>query len=189
MPRRAKSDSRSDRRGPARVLPLLFLGTAHVSLALACLLAAWWPQAVAGFFYHAWMVAIVHLVTIGWITFSILGAMFIVGPLTLRMDMPPRRLDYLAYASALVGLVGMVGHFWIQEYGGMAWSAATVATGVFYLTIRIVLSVRRSDAQPGVRLHVVLACVNFWLAASMGLLMAVDKVKHFLPGYVLSNVF
>jgi hypothetical protein len=40
-----------------------------------------------------------------------------------------------------------------------------------------------------VKLHVTLACVNLWIAASMGLLMAFDKFAHFLPGYVLANVF
>jgi hypothetical protein len=45
-------------------------------------------QAVAGFFYHSWMVGDVHLVTLGWITFSIFGAMFLVAPLALRTAMP-----------------------------------------------------------------------------------------------------
>jgi hypothetical protein len=40
-----------------------------------------------------------------------------------------------------------------------------------------------------VKLHLLLACANFWIAASMGLLLAVDKVAPFLPGYVLANVF
>jgi len=176
-------------KSPTRLVPLLYLGTAHIALALACLLVGLWPRAVAGFFYHSWMVALVHLVTLGWVTFSILGAIYIVGPLALRMEMPPRRMDYTAYAFALVGLVGMVGHFWIEQYSGMAWSAATVACGVLYMTARIAWSVRRAGVQPAVKLHIILACVNFWLAASMGLLIAWDKVAHFLPGYVLSNVF
>jgi hypothetical protein len=174
---------------PTRLLPLLYVGTAHVSLALACLFAACWPHAVAGFFYHAWLIGLVHLVTLGWISFSILGAIYIVGPLALQMEMPPRRLDYVAYVCALVGLIGMVGHFWIQQYAGMAWSAGTVASGVLYMTVRIILRVRRAKIQPAVKLHVMLACVNFWLAASMGLLIAIDKVAHFLPGFVLANVF
>jgi hypothetical protein len=176
-------------RVPTRLLPLLYLGTAHVSLALACLLAAWWPHAVAGFFYHAWLVGLVHLVTLGWISFSILGTIYIVGPLALQMEMPPRPWDYVAYGCALVGLIGMVGHFWIQQYAGVAWSAGTVASGVLYMTVRIALGVRRAKIQPAVKLHIVLACVNFWLAASMGLLIATDKVVHVLPGFVLSNVF
>jgi hypothetical protein len=122
---------------PPRALPLLYLGTAHVALALACLFAAIWPRAVAGFFYHAWLIGLVHMVTLGWISFSILGAIYIVGPLALRMDLRPRGLDYVAYACGLVGLIGMVGHLWIQEYAGMAWSAGTIAAGMFYMTARI----------------------------------------------------
>jgi hypothetical protein len=174
---------------PPRVLPLLYLGAAHVSLALACLFATMWPQAVAGFFYHAWLVGLVHLVTLGWISFSILGAIYIVGPLALRMNLPARRADYVAYAGALIGLIGMVGHFWIQQYGGMAWSAATIAGGVLYMTVRIVANVRTAQIQRAVRLHILFACVNFWIAASMGLLLAFDKIGHFLPGYVMTNVF
>ena len=174
---------------PTRPLPLLYLGTAHVSLALAFLFAACWPHAVAGFFYHAWLIGLVHLVTLGWISFSILGTIYIVGPLALQMEMPARPLDYVAYGCALVGLIGMVGHFWIRQYAGMAWSAGTVASGVLYMTVRIVLRVRHARIQPAVKLHIILACVNFWIAASMGLLIAIDRVAHFLPGFVLSNVF
>jgi len=174
---------------PARTLPLLFLGTAHASLALAFLLAGLWPQAVAGFFYHSWLIGLVHLVTLGWITFSIVGAFYIVGPLALQTEMPARHLDYAAYAFAVVGLAGMVAHFWIQEYGGMAWSAGTIAMGILYMTVRIVDAVRSAGIQRAVKAHVILACVNFWIAAAMGILIALDKVWHFLGGFVLSNVF
>src|SRR5262245_37340987 len=119
----------------APMLPLLYVGSAHLSLALAFLFAGCWPRAVAGFFYHSWLIGLVHLVTLGWISFSILGACYIVSPLALRMEMPARRGDFIAYALAMVGLIGMVGHFWIQEYPGMAWSAATIATAIWYMTV------------------------------------------------------
>jgi len=174
---------------PARTLPLLYLGSAHLSLALAFLCAAWWPRSVAGFFYHSWLVGLVHLVTLGWITFSILGSIYIVAPLALRMEMPARRADYFAYALAVIGLIGMIGHFWIQQFAGMAWSALTIASAILYMTTRIAVSVHRAGVHPGVKIHVTLACVNLWIAASMGLLIAFDKFTHFLPGFVLANVF
>jgi hypothetical protein len=180
--------SSSDKQ-PARALPLLYFGTAHVSLAVASAVAAVWPHAVAGFFYHSWLVGLVHLITLGWISFSILGAIYIVGPLALRMELPARRGDYVAYGCAVAGLAGMVGHFWLQRYAGMAWAAGTVATAVLYMTVRIVGAVRRAPIQRAVKLHIVLACANFWIAAAMGLLIAADKVAHFLPGFVLANVF
>jgi hypothetical protein len=174
---------------PARLIPLLYLGAAHLSLALAASLAGLWPRAVAGFFYHSWMVAIVHLVTLGWITFSILGSIYIVAPLALRMPMPARRADYWGFGFALVGLVGMLGHFWIEEYAGMAWSAATAAIGVLYGASRIAGGLRHAKIQVSVKLHLAFASVNIALAATMGLLLGFDKAYHFLPGFVLSNVF
>ncbi|MBI3491920.1 MAG: hypothetical protein HY047_09085, partial [Acidobacteria bacterium] len=174
---------------PARLVPLLYLGTAQVSLALACVLAAVWPRAVAGFFYHSWMVAIVHLVTLGWITFSILGAIYIVGPVALRMPMPARRGDYVAYALGIIGVIGMVAHFWLEEFGGMAWSAATVTCGVLYVAWRIMRGLPRASIPAGVKLHIAFACLNIGLAASMGILLGFDKAYHFLPGFVMSNVF
>lgn len=170
-------------------MPLLYLGAAHVSLIVACVSVALWPQAAAGFFYHAWLIGLVHLVTLGWISFSIIGAMYIVAPLALRTELMPRRLDYVAFGFAGVGLAGMVSHFWVQQFDGMAWSASGVAAAIFYMTLRIVSCVRRAPIQPAVKLHIVLACMNFWIAASMGLLIAFDKVFHFLPGFVLANVF
>ncbi len=135
------------------------------------------------------MVALVHLVTIGWITFSILGAIYIVGPIALRMEMPARRRDVVAYAFGVIGLIGMVSHFWIEQYSGMTWSAATVAIGVMYLTTRVARGIWRANVQAAVKLHIVLACVNFWIAASMGVLIGWDKASHFLPGFVMNNVF
>ena len=174
---------------PPRVLPLLYIGTAHASLALALACVAWWPQAVTGFFYHSWMVALVHLVTLGWITLSILGALYIVGPMALRMPLPVRRGDYVAYALLVIGLVGMVAHFWIGEFGGMAWSAGTAACGILYVMVRVILALGRSAAPREVKLHIRLAAVNLLGAATAGVLLACDKVYHFLPGYILSNVF
>jgi len=174
---------------PARTLPLLYLGAAHISLGLACVFAGIWPQSVAGFFYHSWMVALVHLVTLGWITFSILGAIYVVAPVALRMEMPARRADYFAFVFAVIGLIGMVAHFWIGEFAGMAFSAATIALAVAFMTVRIAAGVQRATLPGSVKAHIVLACVNFWIAASMGVLIAYDKVVHVLPGFVLSNVF
>jgi hypothetical protein len=174
---------------PAQLVPLLYLGTAHVSLALACFLAAWWPRAVAGFFYHSWMVGLVHLVTLGWITFSILGAIYIVGPAALQMPMPAHRADYAAYGLAVIGLSGMVSHFWIQQFDGMAWSAATVAIGVLFVVVRLAREIRTAAVPAPVKLHITFACINFTIAASMGLLLGFDKTYHFLPGYVLANVY
>jgi hypothetical protein len=71
----------ADRSGlPTRIVPLLYFGTAYVSLGSRVSSPACGPGR-GRLLYHSWMVALVHLVTLGWITFSILGAIYIVGPI------------------------------------------------------------------------------------------------------------
>lgn len=174
---------------PSRRLVLLYIGTAHVSLALAFALVGWDPLAVAGFFYHSRMVAIVHLVTIGWIGLSILGNIYVVLPMAFGRPLPARRGDYAAYALVVIGLIGMVAHFWLAEFSGMAWSAATAAAGVAHVVVRAALALRASRVPGGVKAHIFLASANILGAITMGVLLGFDKVHQFLPGYVLSNVF
>ena len=174
---------------PPRRLVALYLVTAHVSLACAFFLTAWNPWAIAGFFYHARIVAIVHLVTIGWIAMSILGIAYVVLPVACGVAFPARRSDYIAYALVVIGLIGMVAHFWIQEFGGMAWSAATAALGIAHVVARMGLSVRRARIAGGVKLHLYFAAANLAGAVTLGVLLGFDKARSFLPGYVLSNVF
>jgi hypothetical protein len=170
-------------------LPILYFGIAHAALAMAFAAVALDPRGVAGFFYHSRMVAVVHLVTLGWITASILGSLYIVGPIALRVRLPATWLDYTAFAFVTIGIVGMVAHFWIQSYGGMAWSAATVAFGIAAVGWRTIGQLRRAPLPRAVRLHVELAFGNVLGAATLGVLIGFDKVYHFLPGFVLSNVF
>jgi hypothetical protein len=170
-------------------LPVLYYVTAHAALAVACAAVALDPRGVAGFFYHARMLGIVHLVTLGWITSSILGSMYVVGPVAMRIRFSAAWVDYAAYAAVAGGIVGMVGHFWIEEYDGMAWSAATVAAGILVAGVRIVRQLPRARVPRAVSAHIVLAFANIAGAATLGVLIGFDKVYQFLPGYVLTNVF
>src|SRR5665213_3181566 len=124
------------------------------------------------------MLAIVHLVTLGWITASILGALYVVGPIALRMWLPARWPDYTACALVLIGIVGMVAHFWVAEFTGMAWSAATVGTGILIVGVQVVRRLGASALPRAVSAHLVLAFLNIAAAATLGVLLAFDKVDH-----------
>ena len=174
---------------PPRVLPVLYFAAAHLALVLAFGAIAVDPRGASGFFYHSRMLAIVHLVTLGWITSSILGALYLVGPVAMRLLLPATWRDYAAFGLVLAGIAGMVTHFWINEYGGMAYSAATVALGIAIVGVRVVRPIRTASLPRAVSAHVTLAFVNVLGAATMGVLIGFDKVYHFLPGFVLANVF
>lgn len=174
---------------PPRLLPVLYFGAAHVALVFAFAAVVLDPRGASGFFYHARMLAILHLVTLGWITASILGSLYLVGPIALRMSLPATWLDYAACALVLTGIAGMATHFWIQEYGGMAWSAIAVGTGIIVVGVQVVRRLRHATLPRAVSAHIVLAFSNILGAATLGVLIGFDKAYHFLPGFVIANVF
>jgi hypothetical protein len=174
---------------PPRLLPVLYFAAAHVALAFAFGAVALDPRGVSGFFYHARMLGIVHLITLGWITASILGSLYVVGPIALRLWIPATWLDYTAFALVLTGIAGMVTHFWIQEYGGMAWSAIAVGAGIIAVGVHVARRLRHASLPRAVSAHIMLAFLNVLGAAILGVLIGFDKVYHFLPGFVLANVF
>ena len=134
---------------PPRLLPVLYYGAAHVALALAFGAVALDPRGVSGFFYHPRMLGVVHLVTLGWITASILGSLYLVGPIALRIWIPAAKLDYTAFVLVLIGIAGMVAHFWIQDDSGMAWSAGTVGAGIMAVGVHVIRRLRTATLPRG----------------------------------------
>jgi hypothetical protein len=139
------------------------------------------PASVAGFFYHPRMLAVVHLVTLGWIGASVLGSIHIVGPLALRMPLPATRADHAAFACFAVGVLGMVSHFWIDSPRGMVWSAGLATLSFLHAGARVLPRLARAPVPAPVKWPVGLALVNLGLAAGLGLLLGLNKVNPVLP--------
>ncbi|MCC7042966.1 MAG: hypothetical protein IT183_03845 [Acidobacteria bacterium] len=160
---------------PSSALPMVYFVWAHAGLALAFTALAVDPALPGGYFLHPRMVAIVHLVTIAWISASMLGAFYVVAPLALGMPLPVRRGDWLACGGFMAGTVGMVTHFWMGEYGVMAWSGGLVLSAVSWLAVRVARGLRHATAPWPVLLHVALAFVNMMAAALLGIAIGFDR--------------
>jgi hypothetical protein len=174
---------------PARWIPLLYFAFAHLCLATALAALVFTPTSLVGFFYHPRMLAVVHLVTLGWISSSILGSIYIVGPLALRMPLPARGPDYAAFAGFAVGVVGMASHFWLDLPSGMAWGAGLTALAMSYVAARGIVNLWTAPVPLEARLPVALALLNVIVAALLGGLLAVDKVSPILRINHLDGVF
>lgn len=174
---------------PTRFVPLLYFAFAHLCLAAAFAEVALEPAKVAGFFYHPRMLAVVHLVTLGWISASILGALYVVGPLAFRMPLPARPADYAAFAGFAVGVLGMVSHFWMELPAGMAWAAGLVAGSMTYVATRALRGLLAAPVPFEARLPMALALVNVIAAAGLGVLAAVNRVAPILTVPHLDAVF
>ena len=180
--------SRRDRLPPLH-LPLAYFCLAHLCLAAALCLLAVDPAGFAGYFFHARAAAAVHLVTLGWISSSILGALYLVGPVALRAPMPVAWPDWAAFAGWSVGVTGVVSHFWLESFDAMAWAGILVLLSAARPVLQTARSVARGSVGMAVKLHLFLAFANLCLAGTAGILLGFNKTRGFLPGFPLSDTF
>ena len=175
---------------PPRLVPSLYLAGAHVALITAFALLAWRPGLLAGFFYHPQAIALVHLVTLGWISASILGWIYMVGPIALRTPIAARRTDIVACALFHTGVAGLASHFWLNRYNGMVWSAGMLLIGVGLVAWRVLRAVVPGPVPRPIKLHIGLAFANILAAGIWGALTGLEKLQlDVVPGYILGNVF
>jgi hypothetical protein len=167
-------------RAPTSALPLAYFALAHLSLLVAFAALALRPDLPGGFFYHPRMIALVHLITVGWISGSILGAIHIVAPLALGLPLPVGRADWVAFGSFAIGLPGMAAHFWLGTYEGMAWSAGMVTATILWVAVRVARGLPRADVSWPVAVHVGLAFANILAAAAVGILIGLNQTRGFL---------
>lgn len=176
-------------RKPPRTLPVVYFAFAHVALLTAFFLVATRPYAIAGFFYHPRMFAVVHLVTLGWLTATILGAIYVVAPMALRTALPAGRLDAAACGAYVLGVIGVIAHFWMEGYWGVATAGLLLFPALVAVAVRTWRALGRGGAPRAVQWHVRLAFLNLLLAAGFGIALAINKQSSFLAGNQLQNVF
>lgn len=177
------------RQPPESIVQAYFLA-AHLSLLSALVLVIWQPWLLTEFYYQSRTIAVVHLVTLGWITGSILGALYALGPLAWRTEVPARRLDWIAFWVWATSVSGMVFHFWIDEYSGMTWAATTTLAAILAVGWRLVPLVARARIPAEHRLPVLLAIGNISLAGTWGVALGLQKMGvAVIPGPPLGAVY
>lgn len=167
-------------------VPLIYVAGAHACLATALTALIVNPGLPGAFVYHPRALALVHLVTLGWVSGSILGALYMVMPLAFGVSMPTRRLDCWACLSFWVGAVAMVSGFWHGRYDVVGIGSPLVLLAFAAIGVRVIRGLTEARVPWGVALHVALAFVNVTLAGAAGVLLAVNRLTGLLPGSPLS---
>lgn len=174
---------------PASALPLAYYVCAHAALFAALIVLILDPEAAGASFYHPRMIALVHLLTIGWITGSILGSLYIVAPLALRVPMPVRWWDWGAWAIFAAGTAAVVLSFWSGHYDRVGWTGMLILAAILRVGSLALPGLLRSPIPRGVKLHVVLAFVNILAAGLVGVLIAFNRSRGFLAISPLAVMF
>ena len=168
-------------------LPLAYLATAAIAFVLAALALPGLGAALAGHYYHPRLLALTHVVTLGWITLAIMGASYQLIPVAIERPLSSEHLGAGSFPALAAGIIGMVGHFWIGRWDGLAWAAALVGAGPS--STRSTWP-ERARARPLVlhRPRVALALGGLALTAAFGVTLAITHGARVFPGGLLGAV-
>jgi hypothetical protein len=142
-----------------------------------------------GFFYSPHLLAITHLITLGWISSNILGAIYIAAPMSLQLWLPARKLDYVLFCTFVIGVLGIVTHFWTASPLGIAGSGILIYTTLVGIATRVIYGLKKAKAPGFVKMHIIFSFLNILIAALWGIVIAFNKEFGFLPKSFTSNLY
>ena len=134
------------------------------------------------------LTALLHLVTLGWISGSILGALYLVTPLAFARPLRATMADRVAYVAYWGGVCGVAAAFWTGNFGGLPVAAAFVLSAVVVVGARTMRALWRAPLPAAIPLHVGLAFANLVVAGGLGMVMALGRGGGAPPGVVMPLV-
>lgn len=160
---------------PAVGLPLAFILTGVLAL---CVGAGWLvlrPTLLATYHYNQYVIALTHLVVLGWICSIVMGAMYQLVPVALETRLYSERLARWHFVLHLVGFVGMVWMFEVWNIKQVGHFGCVLATGVGLFVYNIARTLRRVPKWNITAVAV--AAALFWICFTVtaGLSIAAGK--------------
>ncbi len=165
---------------PSLNLPFRYFAAALAFLAVFGAAVPFLGGLLLGGYLQPQLLALVHTVTLGWITTTIIGATFQLVPVALQVPIGWQRLAGWMFFPYLAGVVTLIAGFWLWETGLLAVAAGLLLlAALMYLAVmaRTLSRVRRWDV---IAVHV--AAVFGHLAVVVAL--AVALILHARFGFL-----
>jgi hypothetical protein len=181
VPRAALPAGPATENAPSVTLPLRFILVGMLAWFTAAALLIARPELLSTYHYNQHIIAVTHLVVLGFVLSVVVGAMFQLVPVALETRLYSERLGRWQFPLQTIGAVGMVVTFWIwnlQEVGHFG-SLLAVAIGLFI--VNLARTLRRAPRRDTVWLGI--ASVLAWLGFTIltGLYLASTKCWAFSP--------
>jgi hypothetical protein len=170
------------RSGPSPLVPLAYLTCAAVAFVAAALGIGWLASDLAGHYYHPRLLALTHTVTLGWITLAIMGASYQLIPIVLERPVWSERLARWQLGILAVAVLGMVAHFYLGTWPGLAASAGLLAVGIGLHLLNVGQSLRGFTRWTFTARMVMMGYSGLALTTLFGLALATHRLHPFLPG-------
>ncbi len=176
----AATASLTHEKAPALGLPFRYFAASLAFLALFSVLLPFNGKLFLGSFRTPGLLAMVHILTLGWITTTILGAAFQLVPVALQVGLHSERLANALMPIYVAGVGTLLVGLWQLQTTWMIAGASLLllaGLGYLYLMVRTLARVQHWDV---VAAHVAASVLSATLIPVLGLLLAVNSRTGFL---------
>jgi hypothetical protein len=172
----------------AALLPPCFFASAVGFFVAALLLLPIVLPDVIEHFYQARVLALTHMVALGWISMAMCGVLYRYVPGLTKGRLPAPRVAVAQWVTFLAGVLGLVTHFWLGRWTGTAVAAALLLISAVLLCANLWPLLLGSPARGVAEIGVLGASGFLVVAATLGTAIAVDKQWPLLRGSTVTNL-
>ncbi len=134
-----------------------------------------------GFYFQPHILAITHILALGWITMIISGAMFQLIPVSFHVRVFSISMAYLQYFLLTLGTIGMAAEFYVFNTGVIFVVSASLAfVALVIFGINVLVTLLRAENLNITGYHYLTAMVFLLLAVSIGIVLALNLRFGFL---------
>jgi hypothetical protein len=147
---------------------------AHYAAAAVCflllaLMMLFSVKAFTGHYFHPQILAITHMVALGWGTMVIFGASYQLIPVVLETELYSTKLAWMSFSLFVPGLTALVYSFWIFVPGiHMQCGAVLLLIAVLLFTINVYLTGKKKKRQTIEEDFIFTACLFLFFTAALG---------------------
>ena len=139
------------------------------------------PEAFTQHFFNPELLAITHLLMLGWITMIIFGALYQLLPVIMEVKLYSEPFAIASFILLGMGTILLTFAFWQFSFGGIMFVAATFVVVAVGLFVANVLFTARSSTKKAIERNFIVTSV-IWLLFTVlaGLTLAINQVHPFL---------
>jgi hypothetical protein len=172
----------------AALLPPCFFAPAALFFVAALVVLPAVLRDLTAHFYQARVLAVTHMLALGWISMAMCGVLYRYVPGLTKGRLPAPRLAVAQWATFVVGVLGLVTHFWLGRWTGTAVAGGLLLVSAVLLCANLWPLLLRAPARGVAEIGVLGATGFLVLAAALGTTIAIDKQWPLLRGSTLTNL-
>ncbi len=144
----------------------------------------WWiaPELASGSYPAPRVVAITHLFTLGWITTSIMGALYQFLPVALGRGIASEQTAHVTFWTFVIGVALMTTGISLHHADLVAIGVGLIGFGIVLFVGNLVATLRRASRKELTWWALALAALFLTLALAAGIALSINRFTGFLGG-------